>query len=207
MIPRWGLWHADAQLEGTAAPAVGSRVSLVVGGVSRSGTVTRSGDPYGQARCRIVAGNNGLETKELKPRDYGQVTAAQIVADILADSGETTGDLSALNGIVTAQWQRSRERAWQALQYAMRQAPGLDVWVEHDGRVSVRETAWTMSVNALWRGIIPQEKGIVLFGDTGDIEPGVRIVTLQGNFDVERVQYVLDPDDDRSALKINAWYV
>lgn len=211
MIPRWGLWHTDAQLEGTAAPAVGQGVTLTVGGVARAGTVTRSGSPYGQTRCRIVGGSGGLESEILDAKDYGQVTLAMIVRDILSAAGESLGVLTPLDAIIAPQWQRVRERAWQALQRALRQAPDLDLWCERDGRISVRNTVWSdaTSVNAYtdYRGVIPQEKGVVLFGNTGDIEPGVRVVTLQGSFDLERVQYILNPDDDRSALRVNGWYV
>jgi len=205
MIPRWGPWHADAMLEGTVAPVVGSSVSLVVGGVSRAGTVKRSGAPYGQVRCRIVGGAGKLGAL-CQPKDYGQVTAMAVGRDILDQVGETVGDLSPLSAVVLPQWQLLQETAGEALQRVFRQAPGLDLWCERSGALSARQTTWTRSVGALWRGILPQERGAVLFADSGEIEPGVRVTTLHGDFDIERAQYVLDPNDERSALRLSIWY-
>lgn len=207
-IPKWGLWTCDAQLEDVSAVADGKRVVLDVGGVKRTGTVKRSGAPYGQPRCRVVGGAGKLDAV-IAAKDYGQVTLYSVVGDILRAAGETVGDLSPLLFVIVPQWQRVQERAWQALQRAMRQVPDLDLWCERSGSISVRKTVWTRTVSAYaeYRGIMPQEKHLVLFSDSADVEPGVKVRTAQGDYDAERVQYVLDPDDDRSALRGNVWYL
>ena len=85
--------------------------------------------------------------------------------------------------------------------------PGLALWAEHDGSLSVRQTTWTQTVALLHRAIVPQEKMLDLFADDGVVEPGVTVQTLFGSFDALRTQYILDPDDDRGGLRIRAWYV
>ncbi len=207
IIPQWGPHHSDVQLEGSVAPAVGARVSLNVAGTSRVGTVIRAGAPYQQPRVRVVGGAGKLDTV-IEPKDYGQTTLAAVVSDILTMAGETVGNLDALQAVVVQQYQLVQQRAWNALQSALGLAKTLNLWCEHDGSFSVRETVWTQSVGALWRGVVPQEAMVQLFGDVGTIEPGVTVTTVeQGDFNVNRVQYKLDPTDQRSQLSINAWYV
>ena len=42
-VPRWGSWHADAVVASGTALEVGSRVSLVLGGATYSGTIRAGG--------------------------------------------------------------------------------------------------------------------------------------------------------------------
>lgn len=207
IIPSSGLRSCDAQLEGTTAPQVGDSVILTIANTNRQMTVVRSGSPYGQPRVRLVGGKNKLNTVITQSGDYGQTPLSTIVNDILTLCGETVGDLSVLDSIVVQQYQLAQERAWNALQAAMSLAPGIDLWNEHDGSISARLTAYTTSVSALWRGIVPQEKMLVLFGDSGEIEPGITVTTLEGDYQAERVQYKLNPTDERSQLTTVVWYV
>lgn len=207
MIPGWGLRSADVQLEGTDAPAVGTSVILNVAGTNRQMTVMRSGNPYGQPRVRLIGGMGKLANVITPSGDYGQTTLASVVNDILTAAGEVVGDLGPLNDIVVQQFQYGQERAWNALQAAMSLAPALSLWNERDGSISVRTPTVTQTVTALWRGIVPQEKMLQIFADTGEAEPGVLVATEQGDFQAERVQYTLNPNDERSQLTATVWYV
>lgn len=206
IIPPSGLRTCDVQLEGTDAPAVGTSVTLTVAGTNRQMTVVRSGNPYGQPRVRLVGGAGKLDTVISQSGDYGQTTLSAVVRDILTLAGEVPGDLTVLDLIVVQQYQLAQERAWNALQAAMSLAPGIDLWNEHDGSISARLTTWTQSVSAVWRGIVPQEKMLTVFADTGDIDPGIIVSTLEGDFNAERVEYKLNPADSRSQLTCVAWY-
>lgn len=206
VIPPSGLWTADAQLEGTDAPALGP-TSITIGNVTRSGTVVATGAPYGQPRCRVVAGSGGLGTSDAAPNEYGQVQLSRVASDIIGEAGEQVGNLDALSLTIVTGWQLVQESAWLALQRVLRQVPGLSLWAEHDGSLSVRQTAWTQTVALLHRAIVPQEKMLDLFADDGVVEPGVTVQTLFGSFNALRTQYILDPDDDRGGLRIRAWYV
>ncbi len=223
VIPQSGLLHGDIQLQGTAAPAAGTTAALVLGTVSRQVYVEDSGAPYAQPRCRIGAGAGKLTSRAtdqvlLTPTDYQQISLDVIARDILAQAGEAAGDLSALADYVATQWQVNAERAIEALQRLLHQPnlqaaaagqvpPLLDLWCEHDGKISVRKTQWsaTYSTTQL-RGVKPQERQVVLMMDDSAVEPGVRVQTQFGSYDVERVQYLLDPEDSRSQLTCRAWY-
>ena len=205
VIPPSGLWTADAQLEGTDAPALGP-TSITIGSVTRAGTITATGAPYGQPRCRLVAGSGGLGTSDVTPSEYGQVQLSRVASDIMGEAGEKAGNLDALSLTIVSSWQLVQEGAWLALQRVLRQVPGLSLWAEHDGSLSVRQTAWTQTVALLHRGIVPQEKMLDLFTDDGAVEPGVTVQTLFGSFNALRTQYILDPDDDRGGLRIRVWY-
>ncbi len=206
VIPPSGLWTADAQLEGTDAPALGP-TDVTIGTVTRSGTIVATGVPYGQPRCRVVAGSGGLSTTDVAPNEYGQVQLSRVASDIIGEAGEKVGNLAALSLTIVTGWQLVQESAWLALQRVLRQVPGLSLWAEHDGSLSVRQTTWTQTVALLHRAIVPQEKMLDLFADDGVVEPGVTVQTLFGSFDALRTQYILDPDDDRGGLRIRCWYV
>ena len=205
VIPPSGLWTADAQLEGTDAPAEGP-TSITIGSVTRAGTIFATGAPYGQPRCRVVAGSGGLSITDVAPNEYGQVRLSQVASDIISEAGEKVGNLDTLSLTIASSWQLVQEGAWLALQRVLRQVPGLSLWVEHDGSLSVRQTAWTQTVALLHRAIVPQEKMLDLFADDGVVEPGITVQTLFGSFNALRTQYVLDPDDDRGGLRVRVWY-
>jgi hypothetical protein len=223
VIPRSGLLHGDVQLQAAAAPARGSTATLVLGTVSRQVYIEDSGAPYQQPRCRIGAGAGKLTAGAvnavlLEPSDYQQVGLDVVARDILTQAGEQVGDLSALQAYVVPQWQISAERPIAALQrvlrqpnlqaYAQRQAPPiLDLWCEHDGRISVRQTTWAQTfATTQVRGAKPQERQIVLMMDDSAVEPGIQVQTQFGSFNAERVQYLLDPQDARSQLTCRVWY-
>ena len=205
VIPPSGVWTADAQLEGTDAPAEGP-TEITIGSVTRVGTVVATGAPYGQPRCRVVACSGGLGTSDVAPNEYGQVQLSRVASDIISEAGEKVGNLDALSLTIATSWQLVQESAWLALQRVLRQVPRLSLWAEHDGSLSVRQTAWTQTVTLLHRGIVPQEKMLDLFADDGVVEPGVTVQTLFGSFNALRTQYILDPDDDRGGLRIRVWY-
>lgn len=223
VIPQSGLLHGDVQLAGIAAPAAGTTATLVLGATSRRVYVEDSGAPYNQPRCRIGAGTGKLTGRAadqalLVPSDYQQIGLDVVARDILEQAGEQVGDLIALANYVAAQWQTNAERAMEALQRLLRQPnvqavasgqapPLLDLWCERDGKISVRKTQWTNTYSTTQtRGVKPQERQIVLMMDDSAVEPGVRVQTQWGSFDVERAQYLLDPDDARSQLTCRAWY-
>ena len=205
---RWGLWHADVLLQGEVAPSEGAAVMLTLGTVERSGTVINAGQPYGQARCRIVGGKGKLQAGALlTPSDYSQVGLDVIARDILTQAGETPGDLTPLASTVVEQWQLCQETAWEALQRVFRARPDLDLWCERNGSLSARSVTWTQTISTEdVRGLKPQERQLVLMIDDSNIEPGVVVSTVYGNFRCERVQYELDPGDTRSSLTARLWY-
>jgi len=202
----YGPWTADVQLDASVAPAVGSQVSLAIVNTARVGTVIRAGAPYQQPRVRVFGGVGKLSTVLPSAKDYGQVTLAAVMRDILTAAGEKPGNLSALQNSIVQRYQTAAERASFALQRVFKLAPGLDLWCERDGTFSARKMPFTTSEGALVRGVLPQESSVVLFGDTGSIEPGMVVSTLYGDFKVERVQYTLEPNDSRSQLTVQVWY-
>jgi hypothetical protein len=205
---RWGLWHADVLLQGEIAPGEGAAVTLTLGTVERSGTVINAGQPYGQARCRIVGGKGKLQCALLTPSDYSQVGLDVIARDILTQAGETPGsNLTPLASTVVEQWQLCQETAWEALQRVFRARPDLDLWCERNGSLSARSVTWTQTISTEdVRGLKPQERQLVLMIDDSNIEPGVVVSTVYGDFRCERVQYELDPGDTRSSLTARMWY-
>jgi len=206
---RWGLWHADVLLQGEIAPGEGAAVTLTLGTVERSGTVINAGQPYGQARCRIVGGKGKLQACALlTPSDYSQVGLDVIARDILTQAGETPGsNLTPLASTVVEQWQLCQETAWEAIQRVFRARPDLDLWCERNGSLSARSVTWTQTISTEdVRGLKPQERQLVLMIDDSNIEPGVVVSTVYGDFRCERVQYELDPGDTRSSLTARMWY-
>jgi len=205
---RWGLWHADVLLQGEVAPSEGAAVTLTLGTVERAGTVINAGQPYGQARCRVVGGKGKLQAGALlTPSDYSQVGLDVIARDILTQAGEISGDLTPLASTVVEQWQLCRETAWEALQRVFRARPDLDLWCERNGSLSARSVTWTQTISTEdVRGLKPQERQLVLMIDDSNIEPGVVVSTVYGDFRCERVQYELDPGDTRSSLTARMWY-
>lgn len=207
MIPPWGRLTADCQLQGSTIPAIGSRVSLLIAGVSRTVTVIAGSAPYEQPRVRVVGGAGKLDfvprVDQLK--DYGQVSYSTIARDILMLAGEKPGDLSALSGIAKS-WQTFQERAFQGLARVFRRQPALDLWCEHDGTFSARTRPFSTTISGFARGVVPQERQVVLFADEGSVEPGVILSTLYGDYRIERVQYELEPNDSKGQLIARCWY-
>lgn len=207
MQSSYGPWTADVQLDGDVAPAVDVQVRLLIVDTMRVGTVVRSGSPYGQPRCRIVGGGAKLSRTLPTARDYGQIALSSIVTDILRNVGELVGDVSALSGFIVQRYQTAQERASFALQRLLKLTPGLDLWCERNGSFSVRKAPFTVTESSLTRGVLPQENQVVLFGDTGTIEPGIIVSTINGDYKAERVQYELEPMDSRAQLTAKVWYV
>lgn len=205
---RWGLWHADVLLQGEVAPSEGAAVTLTLGTVERSGTVVNAGQPYGQARCRLVGGKGKLQDRVLlTPSDYSQQGLDVVARDILTQAGETIGDLTPLASTVVEQWQLCQETAWEALQHVFRARPDLDLWCERNGSLSARSVTWTQTINTEdVRGLKPQERQLTLMIDDSTVEPGIVVSTIYGDYRCERIQYELDPSDTRSALTARVWY-
>lgn len=207
MIPPWGRLTADCQLQGNKTPALGSQVSLSIAGTSRLVTVIAGSAPYEQPRCRVVGGYGKLDfvPKVEQLKDYGQVSYSTIAKDVLSLAGEKPGDLSALNGIAKS-WQTFQERAAQALARVFRRQPALDLWCEHDGTFSARQRLFQRTLSVLARGVLPHDKQLLVFVDSGEIEPNVILETLYGDFKLDRVQYELEPNDGRGQLTARCWF-
>jgi len=207
VIPAWGRLTADCQLQGSKNPANGSQVQLVIAGVTRTVTVVAGGAPYEQPRVRVVGGAGKLDfvprTDQLK--DYGQVNLSTIAKDILSLAGEKPGDLAALNQVARS-WQTFQERAVQGLARVFRRQPVLDLWCEHDGTFSARTRPFSTTVASFVRGIVPQERLVLVSADEGSLEPGVILSTLYGDYKLDRVQYELEPEDGRGQLTARCWY-
>ena len=94
-LPRVGVWCADVDVDTETAPT--GRVSIAVDGVARwSGTVVAGEVQHGLWRGRLVGGAGGLRAA-LSARAYRSATLADVLADVLAETGETlatdAGDL------------------------------------------------------------------------------------------------------------------
>ena len=95
-LPRVGVWCADVDVDTETAPT--GRVSIAVDGVVYwSGTVVSGEVLHGLWRGRIVGGAGGLRG-ELPATAYRLATLADVLADVLAATGETlaadAGDLT-----------------------------------------------------------------------------------------------------------------
>ncbi len=207
MIPPWGRLTADCQLQGNTIPAIGSQVQLWIAGVARTVTVMNGAAPYQQPRVRVEGGAGKFDfvprVDQLK--DYGQVNLSTVARDLLLLASEKPGDLTALSGIAKS-WQTFQERAIQGLARVFRRQPGLDLWCEHDGTFSARTRPFKTTISGFARGVLPQERQVLVSADEGTIEPGVIISTLYGDYKLERVQYELDPEDGRGQLTARCWY-
>ncbi len=207
MIPAWGRLTGDIQLQGSTIPAIGTQQRLVIAGVSRTVTVIQGAAPYQQPRVRVVGGMGKLDfvPSASSLKDYGQVGLSTVAKDLLILAGEKPGDLSALSGIAKS-WQTFQERAFQGLQRVFRRQPLLDLWCEHDGTFSARTRPFKTTVAGFARGVLPQERQVLVSADEGSLEPGVILSTLYGDYRLERVQYELDPEDGRGQLTAKCWY-
>lgn len=92
-LARWGIWHAHVVSVAVPDIAEGSRVELVLGGVSYSGTVRHGGTFREESRFHIVGGADGWG-REVLDRSYQSalgVRRENVVADAAREVGETIG--------------------------------------------------------------------------------------------------------------------
>ena len=87
LLPRGGVWCADVEVDTETAPT--GRVSIVAdGGPTWVGTVLTGAVTHGLWRGRIVGGAGGLRA-EIPARAYRSATLADVLADLLTETGET----------------------------------------------------------------------------------------------------------------------
>lgn len=88
-IPAWGLWYADASVDGEVSLA--GAVTLKIADLTLHGTVLSGGPQKGRSSFRIVAGAGGWG-RTIPAKHYANdagVKVAQILADAAAAAGET----------------------------------------------------------------------------------------------------------------------
>jgi hypothetical protein len=206
MIPRTGRWTADCLLSGSdsrAVPGVGSQVSLVVGDVSRMGTVTASGFEYQKPRLRIVAGNDALETI-IQPRDYRNYNASDIIIDVIRDAGEVAGVNWSQIQVVCPNWIRSGGTARANFNRLLRLAPaGLRWRSDRLGRLDIyRDLFVDGGFEHIDLGIMPPESMAELGVQSSDLEPGQAVSVFGISRNVERILYNFASEDFRAYV----WY-
>lgn len=207
-----GIWTSDLLLETETAPAVGTTVSLVVGSTARVGTVVAAGEPYQQARCRVIGGAAKLKTV-LEPSDYRGYLASDVLADILRSAGETVGDVSLLDAYLS-HWSRLKEPAYRAVQRLLRVAGmGADYGVQtawsdltwrvgRDGKINLYRDSWPTltdddeGIKVL--GYSPTENVAELAVEDSQVEPGVSLDVFDVVRKVDRVTYTLSDDRFRA---------
>lgn len=197
-FPQVGVWCADVDLDTETAPT--GRVTLVVDGVPTwSGTVIAGGVSHGLWSGRIVGGAGGLRA-ELPARAYGAATLADVVRDILAETGEQLAASAASLSASAPLWHRSTGPAARALAFVA--ATAGYVWrVLADGTVWLGLDAWqdagdrdvTLIGQDSRRGLY------TLVGDTLALQPG-QLLQVQDEASADfvqlaRVRHVFGPDD------------
>lgn len=196
-LPARGVWCADVEVDTT--DEITGRAELVVdGGPTWSGTVVSGGVSHGLWRGRIVGGAGGLRGT-LPALAYRNATLADVLRDVLAESGEVLSPASADLSYAVALWQRSRGTASAAVA-EIAAAAGYAWRVLADGAVWLGVETWPdageLEVTLLDRDT---RGGLyMLSGDTLSLVPGVRLQVRDelGDvfIDVGDVRHVIEPE-------------
>ncbi|GGL15949.1 hypothetical protein [Deinococcus radiotolerans] len=194
-LPLTGRPWADLTLAQPGAPfAVGDRVQVAVqDGPTFTLTVERIGPRGGFARVRLVGGTGGL-SQDIEARYYRAIPAATVVREILADCGETPGDIN-LPGTLAA-WVRAAGPAHEALRALMMRFPER-VWrMDPDGRVHVEAPGWPDAPGAVAVETEDAAAGTFTVAFTPGLLPGMRVTLARGDEllakRVTRVTHALD---------------
>lgn len=138
-LPRRGLWTANVRLADGAAPSVGNRLELVVGGVARACAVRASNSASPRPTVALVGGR-GLVDAPVPTKPYRGESAARIALDALGEAGEAKGDWAPAD-VFCAHWTRPQGSCRDVLARVVRAADptgtrGLGWRVQDDGAIS-----------------------------------------------------------------------
>lgn len=202
-LPRVGVWCADVDVDTETAPT--GRVSLAVDGAARwSGTVVAGEVLHGLWRGRIVGGAGGLRA-ELPATAYRLATLADVLADVLAATGETlAGDAGDLTTSAPL-YHRAKGTGAQAVAELAR-ALG-HVWrVRADGTLWLGVETWPDATAADWT-LLDRDpvRGIyTLGGDALALVPGQLVSVRDESGDVfvraGDVRHVIEPETITTTL-------
>lgn len=202
-LPRVGVWCADVDVDTETAPT--GRVSIAVDGVVYwSGTVVSGEVLHGLWRGRIVGGAGGLRT-ELPATAYRLATLADVLADVLAATGETLAtDAGALTTSAPL-YHRAKGIGAQAVAELAR-ALGY-VWrVRADGTLWLGAETWPDATAADWTLLDrdPVRGLYTLGGDTLALAPGELVPVRDEPGDVfvraGDVRHVIEPETITTTL-------
>lgn len=196
-----GVWTADITCSSPqGAFRKGDPATLSLAGKNRVGTIVNTGDPEIRSVLRVVGGKGRIADPSvvLEPRDYKDYTLDRAVADVLRDTGEVPGDLSALATVPLAHWLRARITPNLALKRLMRVAPDdVVLRADPDGSIRALRLTWpsygadlSTSRVAEWAA----EDALAIFVEDGNYEPGVTVPVRGVQRRVARVQYLLESE-------------
>jgi hypothetical protein len=175
-LPFVGVWTADVEVPATTAPT-GAVVLTADTGETFHGTVIAGGLAAGVWRGVVVGGAGGLR-RDLAATHYQNATLADVLADALAEAGETRSAGGAdLTASAVARWTRRAAPAARTVADVAR-AAGAPWRVLADGSVWVGSDAWDDL--ALGDVTVVQEDRAngryALTGETFSLRPGVVVL-------------------------------
>jgi hypothetical protein len=191
-IPEHGIWSARIRLADEAQLERGTRGALVLGGLSREGTVV-DGGPFAGLRDYLVIGGAGGWRQPVEARAYRADNGVQLreVAEDLAEAVGETVEI-AEERAVGAAWTRAAGLASDALdQLATR-------WYMREDGVTVlgERPAGTVDAELHVQGFDPARRAAVVVvrdEDLGQLVPGLSIVTDDLDLRLEHVRIVVTP--------------
>lgn len=169
-VPNVGPWWADCVFE--IAPDVSGPVTLVVGELSLTGTITENGTFAEQRRARVVAGAGGWATlvaaqhyhNDLTSDGGGGVRARTVADDAARLAGETIGTFAVADERIGADYVRESGLASRVLEDVIGGAP----WhVDYSGNTNVGERSTNTPNEDIYQVLDfdPREKLITLAVD------------------------------------------
>lgn len=196
-LPALGVWCADVDVD--TADEITGRADLVVdGGPTWSGTVVSGGVSHGLWRGRLVGGAGGLRTT-LPALAYRNATLADVLRDVLTESGEVLSPTSADLSYAVALWQRTRGLGASAVSEIATLA-GYTWRVRGDGLVWLGVETWPDAGDLELTLLDRNTRGGIytLSGDTLSLAPGVRLQVRDeaGDVfvDVGDVRHTIEPE-------------
>lgn len=137
-LPLSGVWVADLDVDTDTELA--GQVVVTADGQSFTGTIIAGAVSHGLWRGRIVGGAAGLRA-EIPARAYRGALLADVLADVLAEAGETADPSSAALDVNAQLWHRLAGPASATVADVAR-AAGLSWRVTPAGAVWVGAEAW-----------------------------------------------------------------
>lgn len=202
-LPRIGVWHVDAKIDGADdAIADGDAVEVVIGdaALTLKGTAARAETYLGALQVRVVAGVNGFE-KTVAAKSYQKATVKIVLDDILRAAGEARSSTTDAAVLATelVRWTVGEQPAGAALRALLEAAPDASAWrMLPDGTLWAGAETWPAStVSAVVLARHPREARLELGVESPTLLPGT---TLDGE-KIDRVEHVITAD----AIRTTAW--
>lgn len=175
-MPRLGVWHATLRVNIDSVPT--GRASLVVGGLTISGTARAAASRVVQGTAYILmAGGAGRLREVLPVAAYRNTPLSVPVRDVLSAVGEALApdaDAAALATNLSA-WTRTAGTAGQAL-WALTARAGVGWRVLPSGKVWLGPEAWRADGGAY--EVIrqsPTARSMTLFSEAPTVLPGATL--------------------------------